>query len=154
MSEIIDMIDKSVRDYSVSGDAMRWAPEPPSVSPLRRTPDGRPDPRYDEALRQAICRWLERNGIDHKSVPADARCVILHRGCVVIEVYRRRDGKLYVDPATGEAARQVCRYKLRASPGPCVRAWLFADGSWGEAPSLAADGHAYRRRQLARRRHP
>lgn len=31
MSDITDVIDNAARDYSVSGDAMRWTPEPPSL---------------------------------------------------------------------------------------------------------------------------
>jgi hypothetical protein len=29
MPDITEVIDNAVRDYSVSGDAMRWTPEPP-----------------------------------------------------------------------------------------------------------------------------
>jgi hypothetical protein len=160
MSDMIEIIDRSIRDFAVSDDAMRWSPEPPS--PPLNNPDtpasimrafaGRPDPGADEELRQAICRWLERNGIDYNSVPLDAKCVVMPGGCIVIDFYCRRDGKLCINRDTGEAAREVRRYRMRASPGPRVRAWLFADCSEGLAPPLAADGAAYRRRCLARRR--
>jgi hypothetical protein len=30
MPDITDVIDNALRDYSVSGDAMRWTPEPPA----------------------------------------------------------------------------------------------------------------------------
>lgn len=33
MTDILDLIDNALADYELSGDAMRWTPDPPKVRP-------------------------------------------------------------------------------------------------------------------------
>lgn len=140
--DIIEMIDQSVRDYDVSSDAMRWAPA--------GTVPAVPDPARDEFLREAICRWMTANGIDYRSVPLNSHCRILSGRKIYYEVYLRRDGKLYVDPVTGDAVRGPAVALLKVHPDCVVSSWVWLDVDY--PPPLAVDGASYRRRCLARRR--
>lgn len=85
----------------------------------------------DEEHRQAIAEWLEANGVAPDDVPLDAAAGVTD-GRLTVEVYRRNaEGRLYVDPDTGEVARTTVTVPVKARPSHHAHLWL-TDGHEGQ----------------------
>ena len=68
---------------------------------------------YDELTfeqQEAIHAWVRRAGINPERVPAEAASIVRDGDHWLIDVYRLgARGQVYLDPATGKAARDVVR---------------------------------------------
>ena len=126
MSEdILDMIDGTLRDYAVSGDAMRWTPEP------------EPDPEGRDAGPAVLTQvTVDVSGfVDGLRQVCEA---IARFGAACAKGMRLPD--LLAALCTGRHERS----RDRARCPKCNPA--------GNPRPLAVNGHEYRRRQLNRRR--
>lgn len=141
MSDIIETIDGALRDFEVSGDAMRWTPEPPEPAPRQRLARGGvlmvPDvadpsaPTADEISR---------------AVPID-----------VVEVVLEIDTSRFVEAMRRAAeALTAMAPKIEALTRPLRQAatrMQEREAARQHQPvPLSIDGHAYRRRTRRRRR--
>jgi hypothetical protein len=97
------------------------------VSDEERTGIWQFDGRKVAREMQEICAWLKANRIVPADVPVDARVRITKGGfgqhCLTVDVLLKRNGRPYLDAATGEPARSTMTVPL-TEPLPKFRSLI------------------------------